>query len=280
MRFVKMRAAGIDYVCADCQRCADPERASDRLAASCGEVDGDALVLILPSNKADAKLRLIYADGTEARFCGGAACCVGKYLFDSGQVRTGILSLETAGGLRKVRLTVRNGAVVDTSVDVEAPVLDCEHIPVAGKTGRCVAGPFELDGVTYSVTCVKLAGKPHAVLFCDAVADFALERIARLLGKHDALPEGICTDAVEIVDRNDLRLRTWEKGRGEISASLSGACAAAVAAVLTGTCDVDEPVSVRLTDGETLTVEYMRGGGVVFRTVPETILAEPPERAD
>jgi carbamoyl-phosphate synthase large subunit len=217
-------------------------------------VGGDGVVLILPSDTADAKMRIFNLDGSEAGMCGNAIRCIAKYLYDNGIVKTLHMRIETMSGIRELDLFTRNGIVSSVKVDMGKAELRPEKIPVRLTGESAVARPVNIGGSEYKITCVSM-GNPHAVVFCGSVEALDLREIGPLF-EHDALfPERVNAEFVEVTGKNQLKMRVWERGSGETQACGTGACASAVAAVLNGHCDKDADIRVQLAGGE-LTVRY------------------------
>jgi diaminopimelate epimerase len=265
MKFTKMHGAGNDYVYVNGfeERVADPAALARRVSDRHRGVGADGLILILPSDKADFRMRMFNADGSEGGMCGNGLRCVGKYVFDRGMTRKQEISVETAERTVRLDLQAPGGRVERVRVEMGPPVLDRAAIPMQGPAGRVVDEPIEALGRAFRATCLSM-GNPHCVIFVEEVEDFPLARYGPALERHPAFPERVNVHFAAVLSRAALRQRTWERGSGETLACGSGACAAAVAGVLTGR--TERRVAVRLDGGE-LEVEWDPSGGV-FMTGP------------
>lgn len=261
-RFYKMHGIGNDYIYFDCfdQPLDRPEETAVRLSDRHFSVGGDGIVLIMRSDRADCRMRMFNADGSEGKMCGNAIRCVGKYLYEKRGVHKDVVTVETASGIKTLSLRIEGGAVVSVTVDMGRAELAPERIPVRlGERGASdvVAQPLSVCGRTYAVTCVSM-GNPHCVVFVDPDG-LDLPAIGPHFEHHEAFPDRINTEFVKVLGKNCLQMRVWERGSGETLACGTGACAAAVAGVLNGFCEKDADITVRLLGGE-LTVRYTDGG--------------------
>ena len=264
LRFTKMEGIGNDYIYFNCmnQTVDNPEGLSLLLSDRHFGIGGDGVVLICPSNVADAKMRMFNLDGSEGKMCGNAIRCVAKYLYDNGIVQKKAMTIETLSGIRTVTLFTQYGEVRSARVDMGRAELSPRRIPVAAAGDRVVDLPVKIGGRIYRITCVSM-GNPHCVTFIDNVDTFDLEKIGPLF-EHDKLfPERVNAEFVKVLDPNTIRMRVWERGSGETWACGTGACAAAVAAVENGFCRKNEDITVKLRGGD-LVVRYTDEG--VFMT--------------
>ncbi len=256
LRFTKMQGSSNDYIYIDCfdQEINSPESLSVFLADRHRGVGGDGVVLIYPSDKADAKMRMFNLDGSEGLMCGNAIRCVAKYLYDNNIVRKPEMDIETLSGTRHLCVTTRNGKVSRVSVDMGKIDLRPGRIPVRIDADRIVDYPITVDGTEYRATCLSV-GNPHCVVFVDSVDNFDVACIGPKFEYSELFPERVNAEFVEIIDRRTIRMRVWERGSGETLACGTGACAAAAAAVLCGHCDEGRDIRVILPGGD-LTVNY------------------------
>lgn len=257
LNFTKMHGCGNDYIYFDCfeNMIDDPGSLSVKLSHRHYSIGGDGIVLICPSDRADAKMRMFNIDGSEGKMCGNAIRCVGKYLHDVRGVNKNTLTIETLSGIKTLELTVENGSVVYVSVDMGAPVLEGRLIPTTFSGETVIAQPLKVDGKDYSVTCVSM-GNPHCVVFTDDVKNLPLEKIGPQFETNPAFPERVNTEFIRVLDKKNLEMRVWERGSGETLACGTGACASVVAAVLNGYCDKGSEVCVKLIGGELLITYY------------------------
>jgi len=257
--FTKMHGCGNDYIFIDCfdMEINSPESLSVLLSDRHTGIGGDGIVLILRSDIADARMRMFNLDGSEGNMCGNAIRCIAKYLYDNGIVKKMQMSIETKSGVRLLWLSTRNELVSSVRVDMGKVELNPAKIPVNLPGENVIACPVVIGGVGYDTTCVSV-GNPHAVTFCQNVDKLDVPGIGPLFENDVLFPDRINAEFVEIIDRNHLKMRVWERGSGETRACGTGACAVAVAAVLNGYCDKDADIRVRLPGGD-LIIQYTDG---------------------
>lgn len=270
--FTKMHGIGNDYIYFNCfeTKIDDPENLAIRLSDRHFSIGGDGIVLICPSDVADAKMRMFNIDGSEGKMCGNAIRCVGKYIFDSGIAKKETVKIETLSGIKTLKLQIENGVCTGATVDMENAVLNPKDIPttLCSDAEKAVNTPLTVDGKTYFVTCVSM-GNPHCVVFTnEKVEDLNLQEIGPKFEHSPAFPDRVNTEFVNVLDKNHLRMRVWERGSGETLACGTGACATAVAAVLNGISPMNEDISVLL-NGGTLTIKYT--GQTVYMTGPAAV---------
>ncbi len=264
--FYKMHGIGNDYIYFDCfdRGLEEPEKVAVKLSDRHFSVGGDGIVLILPSEVADARMRMFNADGSEGKMCGNAIRCVGKYLAEMRGVKKDVLTVETLSGIKTLKLNRTGETVVSVTVDMGAPELSPARIPANFSGETVIAAPLEVGGRVYRVTCVSM-GNPHCVVFGEDPDPLPLEKIGPQFETHPAFPERVNTEFVQVIARNELKIRVWERGSGETLACGTGACATAVAAVLNGYADKDSPITVSLRGGK---LEIVYTGKTVFMTGP------------
>src|SRR5262245_8593080 len=236
MRFTKMQGCGNDYVYVDCVRVKpprDPAALSRAISDRHFGVGADGLILILPSEKGDARMRMFNADGSEAEMCGNGLRCVAKFVHDHGIAKKARLAIETGRGVLAVDLEVHQSRVERVTVDMGEPILQRSDIPTTLPGDPPVDVPLTIDGVTLKFTCVSM-GNPHAVTFVDAITDRHVHQLGPLIEKHAAFPRKTNVEFIKVNRPDDATMRVWERGSGETLACGTGACAAAVAGVLTG----------------------------------------------
>jgi len=254
--FTKMQGCGNDYIYFNCfdHEFIHPEKLAVTLSDRHFGIGGDGIVLICKSDIADAKMRMFNLDGSEGKMCGNAIRCVAKYLYDNGFVNKNEIAIETLSGVKKLQINTQNGLVSSVKVDMGKAELAPSKIPVNLPGERVVNAPLNIQDKTYRITCVSM-GNPHAVVFCDDVDSLNLNEIGPDFEHNEVFPERVNTEFVKVIDKNTLKMRVWERGSGETLACGTGACAAAVAAVLNGYCNKGEDIRVILLGGE-LTVNY------------------------
>ena len=264
MKFSKMHGIGNDYIYVNCfeETVSEPEKVSVILSDRHKGIGSDGLVLIMPSDKADFRMRIFNADGSEAMMCGNATRCIGKYVYDMGLTDKTDVSLETNSGIKYLKLYTKDGKVDSVTVDMGKAILVPRDIPVNSDLERFISQPVEVCGKTWDITCVSM-GNPHAVIFTDGVADLDLEKIGPYFENHSLFPNRVNTEFAEVIDGHTLNMRVWERGSGETFACGTGTCATVVAAVLNGICKHDEEVLVHLRGGD-LRITYKTDGTVLM----------------
>jgi diaminopimelate epimerase len=273
MKFSKMHGIGNDYIYVNCfeETVSEPEKVSVVLSDRHKGVGGDGLVLIMPSDIADFRMRIFNADGSEAMMCGNATRCIGKYVYDMGLTDKTDITLETNSGIKYLKLYLKNDKVELVTVDMGKAILVPKDIPVNSDLDRFVSQPVEVCGKTWDITCVSM-GNPHAVIFTEGIAELDLEKIGPHFENHELFPNRVNTEFAEVIDNHTLNMRVWERGSGETFACGTGTCATVVAAVLNGICKQDEEVLVHLRGGD-LRITY-KSDGTVLMTGPAEYVFE------
>jgi carbamoyl-phosphate synthase large subunit len=256
LEFTKMQSCGNDYIYINCfdREINCPESLSVVLSDRHYGIGGDGIVLICKSNICDTRMRMFNLDGSEGKMCGNAIRCVAKYLYDNGIVKKDIITIETLSGIKSMQVNTQNGLVCSVKVDMGKAELDPAKIPVLLPGDRIVNVPVEIGGKYCHITCVSM-GNPHAVVFCEEIDNLNIDEIGPLFEYNELFPDRVNTEFVKIIDQNTIKMRVWERGSGETLACGTGACAAAVAAVLNGYCDKNSNIRVLLPGGE-LIVNY------------------------
>lgn len=253
LTFSKMHGIGNDYIYINCfqETVTDPEKLSIFMSNVRFGVGSDGLVLILPSEVADFRMRIFNADGSEAMMCGNATRCVGKYVYEHGMTDKTEVSLETNSGIKYLTLYVNEATdkVDAVKVDMGKAILKPADIPVADDGDRFIAKPVFVDGVSYDMTCVSM-GNPHAVVFLPEIDSLDLEKIGPSFEHHPLFPNRVNTEFIRVIDDHTLQMRVWERGSGETFACGTGACAAAVASVLNGYCKREQEILIHLRGGD------------------------------
>ena len=253
LAFTKMHSCGNDYIYFNCfnQQVESPESLSIALSDRHFGVGGDGVILIAPSDIADAKMRIFNLDGSEGLMCGNGIRCVGKYLYDKGFLSQKEFAVETLSGIKRLSLHTKEGKVSSVSVDMGAADFSPASLPVNLPGDRVVNQPVTVQGETFHVTCVSI-GNPHCVLFYgDGPGGADVPRAGPLLEHAKELfPERANIEFVQVVDPHTLSVRVWERGSGETMACGTGACASVAAAVENGLCPKGEEVRVQLPGGD------------------------------
>jgi diaminopimelate epimerase len=236
MRFTKMQGAGNDYVYVDCFRQTLP-RDLPALARKISDrhfgVGGDGLILIGASERADARMRMFNADGSESEMCGNGVRCVAKYVYDHGIAVKPTLTIETGRGILTLDVEARGGKVQRVRVDMGEPILQAERIPTTLPGNPPVNAALAVGERSFAVTCVSM-GNPHCITYVDEVTDTLVHGIGPQIEHHAAFPRRVNAEFVRVNRPDDVTMRVWERGSGETLACGTGACAVAVAGVLTG----------------------------------------------
>lgn len=252
LTFSKMHGIGNDYIYINCfqETVTDPEKLSVFMSDVRFGVGSDGLVLILPSEVADFRMRIFNADGSEAMMCGNATRCIGKYVYDMGMTDKTEVSLETNSGIKYLTLYPgADGKIESVKVDMGKAILVPREIPVDSPLDRFIAQPVTVDGTEYEITCVSM-GNPHAVVFLPEIDSLDLEKIGPSFEHHPLFPDRVNTEFVRVIDDHTLQMRVWERGSGETFACGTGTCATVVAAVLNGFCKKEEEILVHLRGGD------------------------------
>lgn len=282
MKFTKMHGCGNDYIYINgfAEQVAGEKKPelvrylSDRHFG----VGGDGVIFINPSDQADFEMEMYNADGSRAEMCGNGIRCVAKFVYDKGLTDARRISVISGGQVKYLDLTVEKnagkpndrGCVNLVRVNMGSPVLAPELIPVEAKGDRAVDVPLMVDGREYRMTCVSM-GNPHAVVFSEGVKDLNLQEIGPSFENHRRFPKRINTEFVEVIDRQTIFMRVWERGTGETLACGTGCCAAAVACILNHL--TEDSITVKLLGGE-LVIEWDREQNLIFMTGPAVTVFE------
>ncbi len=247
MKFTKMHGTGNDYIYVNGfeEKLENPSEAAVKLSDRRFGIGSDGLILILPSDVADCRMEMFNADGSIGKMCGNGNRCVAKYVYDRGLVKKDVLRVETRSGVKTLQLRVEDGKVASVRVNMGQPELDPEKIPVLFSKDRMVDEEvYTPSGNVWRVTCVSM-GNPHAVIFVDDVEGLNLPAIGPEMEKHAMFPERANIEFAQVTGPHEVHMRVWERGSGETLACGTGACACAVASVLTGKADRDVTVHLR-----------------------------------
>lgn len=281
MKFTKMHGAGNDYVYVDCTK--KELKNTNEIAIKVSDrhfgIGSDGMILIKSSDKADFFMEMYNADGSQGKMCGNGIRCVGKYVYDNGLTDKTTITVDTLSGIKILDLHVIDGKVATVTVDMGSPILTPADVPVEvsafdhakelqGKD-KVVAEKLTVDGKQYDVTCVSM-GNPHAIVYLDSSIDikkFEIEKFGPHFESHKAFPERINTEFIQVVDRQNLNMRVWERGSGETLACGTGACASLVATVLNGLCD--ETATLHLLGGD-LKITWDKQKNTVYMEGPAT----------
>lgn len=270
MKFTKMHGIGNDYVYVNCfeEFVKNPAEVSKFVSDRHFGIGSDGLILISPSAIADFRMNIYNADGSQAEMCGNGIRCVAKYVYDYGLTDKTEISVETLAGIKYLRLQVENGKVASVEVNMGAPILEPKEIPVAVEESPVVNVPVEVKGKIYHMTCVSM-GNPHAIIFMNNVKDLDIAAIGPYFENHTVFPKRTNTEFVEVLDRNTVNMRVWERGSDETLACGTGACATTVACILND--KTENEVTVHLLGGD-LKIRWDREANQVYMTGPATVV--------
>jgi diaminopimelate epimerase len=270
MKFTKMHGAGNDYVYVDCfaEKIENPADVAIKVSNRNFGIGSDGLILIMPSDKADVRMRMFNSDGSESEMCGNGIRCVAKYAFDHGIVSKKEISAETGAGILTLQLfTGSEGKVDRVRVNMGKPRLTKAEIPMLGEPAgeQTVNQPLNILHTQFHITTVSM-GNPHCVIFVDDVENFQVEKYGPLIENHDIFPRRTNVEFVQIISRTEVRQRTWERGAGETLACGTGASAVCVAGALNGL--TDKKILNHLCGGD-LELEWAEDGSL-YMTGPAT----------
>lgn len=269
MRFTKMHGAGNDYVYVDCFDQSLPPNAPE-LARQMSHrhfgIGADGLILIRPSDIADARMQMFNLDGSEAEMCGNGIRCVAKYVYDHGISRQPTLRIETGAGVLKLEVETTNGTVDRVRVDMGEPILEAASIPTTLPGSPVVDAALEIDSNSFLATSVSM-GNPHCIVFVEKATDDLVLGVGPKIEAHQHFPAKVNVEFIEVISPTEVRQRTWERGSGETWACGTGASAVCVAGVLAGR--TERKILNHLLGGD-LELEWEEASNRVFMTGPAT----------
>ena len=273
MRFTKWQGCGNDFVLVDCHK--EPtEDFADLAKRMCDRhygIGADGVLFVLPSERADFRMRIFNTDGSEAEMCGNGIRCFARYLYDYGLTKKQEFTVETGAGILVPRLHLEDGRVASITVDMGEPILAGDDIPVSGfGREQVIAKPIEVEGKTFSMTCVSM-GNPHCVVFVEDMGKADLEHLGPLFESHPIFPKKTNTEFVEVRDSSHVRMRVWERGAAITLACGTGSCATVVAGVLNGKTERRTEVEL---DGGKLLIQWSEDDNHVYMTGPAEFVFE------
>lgn len=270
MQFTKMEGLGNDYVYINCFKevVKEPEQIARKVSDRHFGIGSDGLILIKPSKTADFCMDMYNADGSRSEMCGNGIRCVAKYVYDYGLTDKTAISVETLAGIKYLDLQIKDGKVEMVTVNMGAPELVPEKIPVKSAKDILVDEPIEVGGNQYNMTCVSM-GNPHCVVFVSDTQSFPLEEAGPEFENHAWFPNRINVEFVQVLDKKTVNMRVWERGTGETLACGTGACATAVACILNGL--TEEEITVHLLGGDLL-IRWDREENLVYMTGPARVV--------
>jgi len=262
LKFTKMQGTGNDYIYFNCfdQKIENPAGLGVSLSNRRYGIGGDGVVLICPSDKADAKMRVFNLDGTEGQMGGNAIRCVGKYLYENGIVDKLNITIETPSGIKELKLIRKNGKIAAAEVNMGKADLQPANVPVKLDGDKVINRKVCVADGEYTISAVSM-GNPHCIVFVDNVDKLDIEEIGPKFENDELFPERVNTEFIKIIGENTIKMRVWERGNGETLSCGTGACAAAVAACETGLCQKNTDITVKLIGGD-LVVRYTDDGSV------------------
>lgn len=269
MRFTKMHGLGNDYIYVNAfeEQIDDPHALARAISDRHFGVGSDGLVLIAPSEVADFQMLMYNADGSQGEMCGNASRCVAKYVYDRGMTDKEVVTLETLGGIKILHMTVKDGKVESVRVDMGVPKTNCEDVPCLLGSGIVRRAKIKALDREFEITPVN-TGNPHGVIFLDEpVEEFDIYKYGPELEKHPAFPKKANIEFVNVLARDRLRMRVWERGSGVTLACGTGSCAVLAAANL---CGLADRRAVIVLDGGELIDEWDEQTGHIFMTGPAT----------
>lgn len=266
IKFTKMHGLGNDYVYIDAinQKIENESSLAQFVSNRHFGIGSDGLILICKSEIADFKMRMFNSDGSEAEMCGNGIRCVGKFVYDKGLTNKTTVKIETLAGIKTLILNTKDGKVETARVDMGEPILEAEKIPVISTEKTVKNLELEAENKKFKFTCVSM-GNPHAITIVENTKEFDVEKYGKVLEIDNAFPKKANIEFAQIVDRQNISMRVWERGAGETLACGTGACATAVACNLNGL--TDRKVNIELLGG-TLNIEWNETDNHVYMTGP------------
>lgn len=272
IKFTKMQGLGNDYVYMDAihQKIENISSLAQFVSNRHFGIGSDGLILIYESDIADYKMRMFNSDGSEAEMCGNGIRCVGKFVYDKGLTTKTTITIETLAGIKTLRLNTKDGKVDTVEVDMGEPILNPKEIPVISKEEIVKNLILEAQERKFKFTCVSM-GNPHAITLVENVEEFDVERYGKILEVDKSFPKKANVEFIQIIDKEHIRMRVWERGAGETLSCGTGACATAVACYLNG--KTHRKVEVELLGGK-LYIEWNEENNHVYMTGPAVVVFE------
>lgn len=272
IKFTKMHGIGNDYVYIDCTKkeIKNPNQLARYVSNRNFGVGSDGLILICKSEKADFKMRMFNSDGSEAEMCGNGIRCVSKFVYDKNLTDKKILTIETLGGIKTLELQTKEGKVETVKVDMGEPILNPKEIPVISEEEPVKNLILEAEDRKFKFTCVSM-GNPHAITFVENVEKFDVEKYGKKLEIDPAFPKKTNVEFIQIVDKEHIKMRVWERGAGETLACGTGASASVIACVLNNL--TKRKATVELLGGN-LEIEWNEEDNHVYMTGPAVTVFE------
>ena len=274
MKFTKMQGCGNDYVYINGFNEKISQEKKPKLVRKISDrhfgIGSDGAIFINPSSQADFEMEMYNADGSRSEMCGNGIRCVGKYVYDHLMTKETDITVISAGKVKYLNLLVDNGKVFEVCVNMDEPILDASQIPVISDKNQVINEPITVQDKEYYMTCVSM-GNPHAVVFMDNIKDLDIDSIGPYFENHTCFPNRTNTEFVEVIDKNHINMRVYERGTGETLACGTGCCASVVACILNHMTDDSVYVNVL---GGTIKVSWDRTKNKVYMTGPAVTVFE------
>lgn len=272
IKFTKMQGLGNDYVYMDAihQKIENESSLAQFVSNRHFGIGSDGLILICKSDIADFKMRMFNSDGSEAEMCGNGIRCVGKFVYDKGLTDKTTVAIETLAGIKTLELNTKDGKVETVKVDMGEPILTPKEIPVISDEEPVKNLMLEAEERKFKFTCISM-GNPHAITEVEDTEKFDVEKYGKVLEIDKTFPNKTNVEFIQIVDKNHVKMRVWERGAGETLACGTGACATAVACYLNG--KTDRNVEVELLGGK-LYIEWNEENNHIYMTGPAVTVFE------
>ena len=268
LNFTKMHGIGNDYIYVDCFKeqftVDDAVTYAPILSNRHYSIGADGIILIMPSNIADVQMRMFNYDGSESEMCGNGIRCVAKYAYDNNISRNNPMKIKTLRGILEAKLFIKNDEVDSVEINMDSPILEGLKIPTTINKERIIDEPINIDGKTYYFTCVSM-GNPHCVIFVDSIDDIDISKIGSYIENNSIFPNRTNVEFVEIINRGEVKQRTWERGSGETLACGTGASAVCVAGFISGRTD-------------NIILNHLLGGDLVLRYENDTVFMKGEAR--
>ena len=237
LSFTKMHGIGNDYIYVDCFKenftVEDAKKYAPILSNRHYSIGADGIILIMPSNIADVRMRMFNYDGSESEMCGNGIRCVAKYTYDNGISKNNPMKIETLRGVLESKLFIKNDEVDSVEINMNSPILEGLKIPTTIDKDKLIDEPIKINGKMYNFTAVSM-GNPHAVIFLDDIDSIDISVIGKYIENNNIFPNKVNVEFVQIINKWEVKQRTWERGSGETLACGTGASAVCVAGYISG----------------------------------------------
>lgn len=271
LKFTKMQGLGNDYIYLNYTKEKEPDNIKEitkKISNRHFGIGSDGVILISKSKTADFKMKMYNADGSEAQMCGNGIRCVGKYVYDKGLTKQSQITIETLAGTKQLELQIQNQKVEKVKVDMGEPVLEPENIPVKASKNTNIL--LQSQDKEFNFTCVSM-GNPHAITIVEHLENFEIEKYGKNLENHPIFPERANIEFIQIINKNKIKMRVWERGSGETLACGTGACAVVVACCQNQL--THNQVEVELLGG-CLQIEWDKKNNHIYMTGPAKTIFE------